>query len=50
MKWTDERSDSFLSYTHGRDHEMLVELALDTEGDFLALRATGFGNIGSLAV
>ncbi|MGH7126389.1 MAG: xanthine dehydrogenase family protein molybdopterin-binding subunit, partial [Stellaceae bacterium] len=36
VKWTDERSESFLSDTHGRDHEVVAELALDAEGHFLA--------------
>lgn len=47
VKWTDERSDSFLSDSHGRDHAMTVELALDADGKFLAIRTTGFGNIGA---
>ncbi len=47
VKWTDERSESFLSDHHGRDHEMTAELALDAEGRFLALRVTGFGNAGA---
>ena len=47
MKWTDERSGSFLSDQHGRDHEMTAELALDKDGKFLALRVTGFGNVGA---
>jgi len=47
VKWTDERSGSFLSDHHGRDHEMTGELALSAEGKFLALRFTGFGNVGS---
>ena len=47
VKWTDERSDSFLSDSHGRDHEQNVELALDAEGRFLALRVRGFGNVGA---
>ena len=47
MKWTDERSESFLSDSHGRDHEMTAELALDAEGKFLALRVTGYGNLGA---
>src|ERR1700712_5540434 len=47
VKWTDERSDSFLSDSHGRDHQMTVELALDAEGHFLAIRTTGYGNIGA---
>ncbi|MSQ49318.1 MAG: xanthine dehydrogenase family protein molybdopterin-binding subunit [Betaproteobacteria bacterium] len=47
VKWTDERSGSFLSDQHGRDHEMTAELALDQEGAFLALRITGYGNVGA---
>jgi carbon-monoxide dehydrogenase large subunit len=47
VKWTDERSESFLSDSHGRDHEFTGELALDAEGNFLALRFTGFGNLGA---
>jgi len=47
VKWTDERSGSFLSDHHGRDHEITAELALDRDGKFLALRCTGFGNVGA---
>src|SRR3954467_39195 len=47
VKWTDERSGSFLSDQHGRDHEMTAEVALDKDARFLALRVTGFGNIGA---
>jgi carbon-monoxide dehydrogenase large subunit len=46
VKWTDERSTSFMSDNHGRDHVQTVELALDAEGHFLALRLSGFGNLG----
>ncbi len=47
VKWTDERSGSFVSDQHGRDHEMTAELALDEEGRFLAVRVTGYGNVGA---
>ena len=47
VKWTDERSGSFVSDSHGRDHEMTAELALDRDGNFLAVRLTGFGNLGA---
>jgi carbon-monoxide dehydrogenase large subunit len=47
VKWTDERSGSFVSDQHGRDHEFTAELALDKRGRFLALRFNGFGNIGA---
>jgi aerobic carbon-monoxide dehydrogenase large subunit len=47
VKWTDERSGSFVSDSHGRDHERSAELALDADGRVLALRLTGFGNVGA---
>src|SRR5262245_8196369 len=47
VKWTDERSGSFVSDSHGRDHERAAELALDADGRFLALRLTGYGNVGA---
>jgi carbon-monoxide dehydrogenase large subunit len=47
VKWTDERSESFVSDSHGRDHEMTVELALGADGNFLAVRVTGYGNLGA---
>jgi carbon-monoxide dehydrogenase large subunit len=47
VKWTDERATSFLSDHHGRDHETKAELALDKDGHFLALRLTGYGNLGA---
>ena len=47
VKWTDERSESFLSDHHGRDHQRVAELALDGDGRFLAVRLTGYGNAGA---
>jgi carbon-monoxide dehydrogenase large subunit len=46
VKWTDERSGSFLSDQHGRDHDFDGELALDKDGVFLAVRLKGYANIG----
>ena len=48
VKWTDERSGSFVSDHHGRDTEMTGELALDAEGHILALRVTGYANVGAV--
>jgi aerobic carbon-monoxide dehydrogenase large subunit len=48
VKWTDERSGSFVSDTHGREAQMLAELALDKDGNFLAVRLTGYGNVGAI--
>jgi len=47
VKWTDERSESFLSDSHGRGHEVDAALALDAEGRFLAIRVEVFGNLGA---
>ena len=47
VKWTDERSESFLSDHHGRDHQRVAELALDKNGRFLAVRLSGTGNAGA---
>jgi carbon-monoxide dehydrogenase large subunit len=47
VKWTDDRSGAFVSDHHGRDHEMTGELALDQDGHFLAVRLTGYGNMGA---
>ena len=47
VKWTDERSESFLSDNHGRDHQRVAELALDKDGRFLAVRLSGTANAGA---
>ncbi|MBL8704877.1 MAG: xanthine dehydrogenase family protein molybdopterin-binding subunit, partial [Rhodospirillales bacterium] len=47
VKWADDRSGSFVSDQHGRDHELVAELALDKDGRFLAIRVTGVGNMGA---
>jgi aerobic carbon-monoxide dehydrogenase large subunit len=46
VKWTDERSGSFVSDHHGRDYDMTVEVAFDSDGLILAIRLTGYGNLG----
>ncbi len=47
VKWTADRSESFISDAHGRDHLTTVELAMDANGKFLALRATTLANMGA---
>ena len=47
VKWTDERSGSFVSDSHGRNHDVVGELALDADGNFLAVRLTSFANMGA---
>ncbi len=47
VKWTAERSESFLSDVHARDHVTHAELALDKNGKFLALRVNTTANMGA---
>ncbi len=47
VKWTSERTEAFLSDTHGRDNITLGELALDAQGKFLALRTRNHANMGA---
>lgn len=47
IKWTAERSESFLSDAHGRDHATTAELAMDAQGNFLAMRVHTIANMGA---
>jgi aerobic carbon-monoxide dehydrogenase large subunit len=47
VKWTAERSESFMSDAHGRDHDSTAEMALDAEGNFLGLRVSTLANMGA---
>src|SRR3546814_13074100 len=47
VKWTADRSESFLADQAGRDHKLTGELALDADGRMLAVRITGHGNMGA---
>jgi carbon-monoxide dehydrogenase large subunit len=47
VKWTDERSTSFLSDSHGRAQDVHCELALAADGAFLGVRVRGYGNLGA---
>ncbi len=47
VKWTAERSESFLVDAHGRDHVTHAELALDADGKITALRAHTIANLGA---
>ncbi len=46
VKWVAERSESFLTDAHGRDHVSRAELAMDADGNFLALRVNTKANLG----
>jgi len=47
IKWIADRSESFLGDLHGRDHVSHAELALDSNGKFLAMKASIVGNAGA---
>ncbi len=47
VKWTADRSESYTSDAHGRDHHTVAELALDKDGKFLALRVKTTANVGA---
>src|SRR5882724_1554534 len=47
VKWTAERTESFVSDAHGRDHVTTAELALDSDGRFLAMRVRTTANLGA---
>ncbi len=47
VKWTADRSESFLSDTHGRDHVTRAELAMDKDGKFLGMRVHTSANMGA---
>jgi carbon-monoxide dehydrogenase large subunit len=47
IKWTAERSESFMTDCHGRDHVSTAELAMDGDGTFLGLRVRTLANMGA---
>src|SRR5689334_3938121 len=47
VKWTAERSESFLTDAHGRDHVTVAELAMDKDGKFLGMRVKTTANLGA---
>ncbi len=47
IKWTADRSESFLTDAHGRDHHTVAEMAMDAQGHFLACRVKTIANMGA---
>ena len=47
VKWTSSRSEAFMSDAHGRDHVTKIELALDADNNFTALRTDTYANMGA---
>src|SRR3954471_2863862 len=47
IKWTCDRSEAFLCDAQGRDHVSHAEMAMDSQGKFLALRVHTDANMGA---
>lgn len=47
IKWVADRSEEFISASHGRDLQTQAELALDASGKILALRVASLANVGA---
>ncbi len=47
IKWTAERSESFLTDAHGRDHKTHLAMGFDKDGKVLALKSETFANLGA---
>ena len=47
VKWTSTRSEAFMSDAHGRDHVTKIELALDADHNFTAIRTATHANMGA---
>ncbi len=47
VRWTADRSEALLSDPHARDTHNRIELALDADGTFLALRVNTIANLGA---
>jgi len=49
VKWIAERTESFLSDTHGRDHITHAELAVKSNGTITGLKVETIANLGAYA-
>ncbi|MEP4249048.1 xanthine dehydrogenase family protein molybdopterin-binding subunit [Tateyamaria sp.] len=47
VKWTSSRTEAFMSDAHGRDHVSKIQLALDADNNFTALRTDTYANMGA---
>jgi carbon-monoxide dehydrogenase large subunit len=47
VRWAADRTEAFASDFHARDNDSVVELALDADGIFLALRIRTIANLGA---
>ncbi|MCR9114055.1 MAG: xanthine dehydrogenase family protein molybdopterin-binding subunit [Rhodobacteraceae bacterium] len=47
VKWTASRTESFMTDAHARDHVTKIELALDADNNFAAVRTSTYANMGA---
>ena len=47
VKWTADRSESFITDAHGRDHVTKAEMGFDGEGRIVGLRVETYANMGA---
>jgi carbon-monoxide dehydrogenase large subunit len=47
VKWTADRSESFITDAHGRDHVTKAEMGFDKEGKIVGLRVETYANMGA---
>jgi len=47
VKWTCSRSEAFMTDAQGRDHVTKIELALDADNNFTAIRTDTHANMGA---
>ncbi|MEO1434253.1 MAG: xanthine dehydrogenase family protein molybdopterin-binding subunit [Bacteroidota bacterium] len=47
VKWTADRSESFATDAHGRDHVSYAEMGFDVDGNITALRIKTYANLGA---
>jgi aerobic carbon-monoxide dehydrogenase large subunit len=50
VKWTCERQEAFLCDYQARDLAVEAELALDDEGNFIAMRGSNIANVGAYPI
>ncbi len=47
VRWVAERTESFLTDAHGRDHVTTIEVGATTDGEILAIRTNTLANVGA---
>ena len=47
VKWTADRSESFMTDCHGRDHVSKAEMGFDADGNVVGLRVKTLANLGA---